>query len=201
MSTNPFESPVAKNDIGPQSPQPFPTTVLVICILCLILGLLGFFGVCSAGGLLLGAEAMANLMPPEAKDDFLKSINLQFVPMLVQVALGVIFSPLMVVACIGCFTRKPWGRKLLVIANAGFVLWNLLSVGTAIWLTIFHIDALAAPNAPTMGKEGAVQMAYFGQIFAIAFAFAFLAFYAFAAIYMRKQSVVEFFDGVPQQKG
>ena len=195
MSDNPFEQPVVAqpSHSPPVGAAPFPTMVMVICILCLILGLFGLLSACAGGFMLMGIEAMASVMPPEARESFQEGMNIQFFPIVIQSVLGVISAPLMVVACIGCLIRKPWGRSLFVIAALGFIVWNFAAIASATWMTLFHIEKLAAPNIPTMGEAGATQMAYFGQVFAIVLSAAFLCFYIFAAFYMKKQSVKDFF--------
>ncbi len=195
MSENPFEQPTVpqSNESYPTGPVGFPTAVMVICILCLILGLFGLFSVCGSGFTLAAAESLGQLIPAEAREDFQKTLDLQFIPLVLQTVIGAIFAPLMVVASIGCLIRKPWGRSLLVIAAIGFIVWNLVAIGFAVWMTVFHIDALASPNAATLGKDAAVQMAYAGQIFAIVLSAVFMCFYIFAATYMNRKSVKDFF--------
>ena len=195
MSENPFEQPTVpqSNEAYPTGPVGFPTAVMVICILCLILGLFGLFSACAGGGTLAAAESLAQIMPAEAREDFQKQMDLQFIPLIFQTVIGAIFAPLMVVASIGCLIRKPWGRSLLVIAAIGFIVWNLVGIGVAAWMTIFHIDTLAGPNAASLGKDTAVQMAYAGQIFAIVLSAVFMCFYIFAATHMNRKSVKDFF--------
>ncbi len=194
MSDNPFEQPVAAETnqtlLGPAS---IPTTAVVISIICLILGVLGLFGMCALGGMLAAADSISQMMPEGDRDGFEQQMALQFVPGMIQIAIGVIFAPLMVAACIGCLTRKAWGRSLFMIAVTGFIVWNLFATATAIWMTVFHIEELAAPNVSAMGKEVAMQMAYATQIFAIVFSVAFLCFYIFAAVYMKRQNIKDFY--------
>jgi hypothetical protein len=197
MSDNPFEQPTVAptNESYPTGPVSFPTAVMVICILCLILGLFGLFSACAGGIGIAAAESVTQLMPAEAREDFQKQMDLNFLPLVFQTVVGAIFAPLMVVASIGCLIRKPWGRSLLVIAAVGFVVWNLVGIGFAVWMTIFHIDLLASPNVPVMGQDGATQMAYATQIFSIVLAAVFMCFYVFAAMYMNRKSVKDFFAG------
>jgi hypothetical protein len=202
MSDNPFEKPVDTAPVGniPSGPQPFPTGLMVVSILCLVCGLFGLLGTCLNGLGLFGSAALLDFvpeeaMPAEARENALKAVEIQFVPGVIQLILGVILSPIMFVGAIGCLTRKAWGRKLLSMSLVGFILWGIFGIGVLVWLTFSHADLLSAANVPTMGEDGAKTAFYVGQVLAILLSLAFMVFYIFSWFYLKKQTVVEFYEG------
>lgn len=190
MSENPYEQPTADSSL-----KPFPTDLMVICIICLVLGVFGMFGTCM-GGIGIAGSFFSDMIPDEEiRKNMNEQMSVQFVPLVIQVLLGVVLSPLMVVACIGCLTRKDWGRSLCAMACIGFVIWNVLSIGASIWLLVFHTDVLAKQSMPTFGEETAKHFVFAGQIVGIMMALLFIGFYIFAAIYMKRKTTIDFFDG------
>ena len=75
------------------------------------------------------------------------------------------------------------------------MIWNVLSIGASIWLLVFHTDVLAKQSMPTFGEETAKHFVFAGQIVGIMMALLFIGFYIFAAIYMKRKTTIDFFDG------
>ena len=71
---------------------------------------------------------------------------------------------------------------------------SLVSLGVTLWLTLFHADTMAAPNAAQLGEAQAKQIFYLGQAFGVGLIAVMMGFYIFGAIYFGKQKVKDFFD-------
>lgn len=201
---NPFEKqadPVTQAYASGPSNQyakpPIPTGLMVISIIGLLLGLFGILGTCAGGIGLFASSALTDLMPDEeAKKAMTDLMDLQFIPSIIQLLLGLVVSPILIAGCIGCLVRKPWGQGLMKLALMGSILSAVVGLGIAVWMTMFHIDLIAAPNAGQLGKEQATSFAYLGQIIGILMQVAFLGFYFWALMYMGSKKVNDFFDQV-----
>lgn len=198
MSNNPFEKPVEPNPYstsGPPVRESIPTGVMVVSIIGLILGILGLFGSCSGAAMMFASDFFANLVPDEeSKEAMRKMLATQFVPVLIQSVIGLAASLLLVLASIGCLTRKPWGGNWMRMAMFVSILSTVVSLAMTLWLTLFHADTLSAPNAAQFGEQQAKQVFYASQAFSILIVVAMLGFYIFGAIYFGKQPVKDFFD-------
>ncbi len=199
---NPFEKPIENTPVStganvgvPSAPESLPTGVMVVSIIALLLGVFGLLGTCIGGASLLASESLMGFLPEEAQEATKNAMEIQFVPGMVQLVTGLLLSVMLVVAAIGCLTRKPSGAGLMRISMIGCVLNSLLGIGLVIWMTLFHADTLAAVNsAQGMSEEQGMQMFYATQIFTIVFVAALMCFYAFGAYYFGKQNVTDFFD-------
>lgn len=197
---NPFEKPVEHNPYTAtpvaRGPEPMPTGVMVFSIIALILGVLGLFGSCFGAAAMFASDSLMSFLPnEEAKNATKQAMAIQFVPGIVQSILGFVLSAALLVAGIGCLTRKEWGRNLMRLSMFGCILNSLLGICVNIWLMVAHADTMAGVNvAQGMGKEQALQFFYAGQIFGLLVVGVFLLAYIFGAVYFGRQSVVEFFE-------
>jgi len=175
--------------------EPIPTWVLVVSIIAAILGGFGLIGSCFGGLSLFASEQMMTFMPPETQEAAKEVLAIQFIPTLIQTALGMLLSVALVVAAIGCFTRKPWSQGWMRLTLMGCLFSALLGMAIQIWMIAFHGDKLVKMSqSPAMAEDQAAVVFYVGQGFGFVFSAVVLGFYIFGLIYFGKPSVTEFFE-------
>ena len=180
-------------------PEPIPTGVFVVSLVAAILGSLGLLGSCFAVVSLLASEQFMAFMPPEAQEAAKEAIAFQFIPGVIQTVLGLLLSTSLIVAAIGCFTRKRWGQSLMRLTMVGCVFSSLLAIGFQVWMIMFHAKTMAKLNeAQGMSADQALQMFYVGQIFAFLCFAVLMGFYLFSVVYLGKQHVTDFFQRQPR---
>ena len=199
---NPFEEKPVEATIaetynpaqGPPGPVPIPTSLMIISIIGLLFGLFGLLGVCAGGASLAMSETFINVMPDEdTKVAMREMMELQFIPSIIQLGLSLIVSPLLVAACIGCFTRQTWSQGLMKLAMLGCILSSLVGLGIYAWMILYHWDAIKAPNA---GQPGGEAITMFSQAFSIGLAVLALGFYIWALIAMGGKTITAFYDRI-----
>lgn len=137
MSNNPYSSPATSPGGIPPGAAPgasLPGLVIVLAIVGLIIGGLNFFGSCCGLAGVAGFSAMANstmmkdaLQEAAADDpqaakaaaDFEKAkdqIAGNFVPLLIQLVLGLALGAGLLFGAIGTLMKKEWGRNFLVLS-------------------------------------------------------------------------------------
>lgn len=131
-----------------------PTMVSIIAVVCLILGLFALLYDCLQGAGMVMMESFVDMIPDEqAKKQAVEMNRIQFIPNVLQLLLGVVLAPLMVVGAVGVLADKVWGWPGLKAALIGFIIWNLLLIGITIYMLTFHFDLLSGPNIAQMGEE------------------------------------------------
>lgn len=197
---NPFDPPVEATVAdaynpgqGPPGPEPIPKSLMFIGILGVIFGLLGLLGICSGGAVLVMSEMFVGLVPggEDVKEAMRELMELQFIPSIVQLALSLIVSPLLVTACVGCLTRQLWSQGLTKIAMIGCIVSSLVGLALTAWMLLFHWETLMAPNRAQPGGEMATIV---GQVFAIGLVIAQLVFYFWALIALRGKTITAFYE-------
>ncbi|MEL7338375.1 MAG: hypothetical protein AAFN70_19460 [Planctomycetota bacterium] len=203
---NPFSKPVEATVVeayktpqgAPSGPLKIPASLMAIAIIGMILGAFGLFGVCAGGAGLAMTEMIIDVMPDEdAKVAMRDLLDLQFIPTLIQLGISVIVSPLLMVAGIGCLTRKSWSKGLMKLALVGSILSTLVGMGITAWMTLFHWDAINAPNA---GQPGGDALTMFSQAIGIGFQVAFLIFFIWALIAMGGKTISTYYNNLSGQK-
>ena len=147
---NPFEKPI-ENTPAPYAspgqinhPESIPTGALVISIIALLLGLVGILGSCGGVVTVLASDMLAEMVPNEEGKAAMKELmGITFLPTVIQTIIGFAVSTLVIVASIGCLTRKTWGRGLMKIGMLGSILYSLASMGVTLWLTLTHAKTMA----------------------------------------------------------
>lgn len=200
--SNPFEKPVQAStaeayqtpESQPSGPVSIPTSLMVISIIGILLSLLSLSGVCFQGAALAMTDMMMDMMPDEeTKDAMRKLMDLQFIPMIAQLALSLVVAPLLLVGCIGCLTRKPWSRGLMKIGIIGSMLLSIMGLGILAWITLFHWETLAAPNANQPGGE---MMSMVGHVIGVGYQLIVLGFLVWALIAIGSQKTAAFYERI-----
>lgn len=138
-----------------------PTIVSVIAIICMLLGALALLYACLQAVGMVMSEAFADMLPDQETREQTLAINkIQFIPNILQLFVGAIAAPLMIVGAIGVLIDKAWGWSGLKLALIGFILWNILIIGSSIYMLLFHFDLLSGPSIAQFGEESGTSMVW-----------------------------------------
>ena len=151
------------------------------------------------GGVGLAASgALVDMVPGEdVKKSMQELFDLQFIPAMIQLAISLFVSPMLIAASIGCLTRKSWSQGLMKISLLGSILSSVVGLGVAAWMLLFHWDKIVAPSVAQGQPE---WVAVSGQLFGMGISVLVLCFFIWALIAMGGKKIVAFYDQINSNK-
>jgi hypothetical protein len=174
-----------------------PAGLIVNSIICLLLGLAGLLGAVGNGIALLATDQIAAVMPAEARENYVTAMELQRIPILLGFVFGLVPSLLMICGSSGSLLKKHWGRKIFSWGLIGFVAWGTLMMASTIFTLLFNAEQMISLNSDQFGEAAATQMFYIGQVVGIAMMAAFIGYYFFVFLYLKRDNVDAFFAQLP----
>ena len=189
---NPYAAKIEPEVPHSAKPQ-MPAGLIVNSIICLLLGLAGLLGAVGNGVALLAIDQIAAVMPVDARENYIAAMQSQRVPILLGFFFGLVPALLMICGSSGTLLKQHWGRKSFSWGLIGFVAWGTLMMASTIYTMLFNAEQMISLNSNQFGEAAATQMFYISQIVGIAMMAAFISYYFFVYLYLKRDNVDAFF--------
>jgi len=158
VDPNPYRSPDASAPPPPLPAAGRPASVVVFGILNLVFGALGVCGTAASSAMFF-IDLPRDPVIPNPALDLIQSDSTYRLFMQVMIALGIIFSLVLVVAGIGLLLSKAWGRTLS-IAYGWYAIVGAIVGMIANW--IYLVQPLLANMRQADGNGGPAEAAAIG---------------------------------------